>query len=81
VEEAYHIAERVRSCAGELEFAGGESVFHITLSIGLIEGAAPLDALLEKADQAMYASKNKGKNKTTVFTEGETDGAFHMTLS
>lgn len=81
VDEAYHIAERVRSCAGELAFAGGESVFHITLSIGLIEGAAPLDALLEKADQAMYASKNKGKNKTTVFTEGETDGAFHMTLS
>jgi diguanylate cyclase (GGDEF)-like protein len=81
VEEAYRIAERVRSCAGELEFAGGESVFRITLSIGLIEGAAPLDALLEKADRAMYASKNKGKNKTTVFAEGETDGAFHMSLS
>lgn len=80
VDEAYRIAERVRSCAGELEFAGGEAVFHITLSIGLIEGAAPLDVLLEKADRAMYASKNKGKNKTTVFAENEPDGAFHMTL-
>ena len=81
VDEAYRIAERVRSCAGELEFSGGESVFHITLSIGLIEGAAPLELLLEKADRAMYASKNKGKNRTTVFRENESDGAFHMSLN
>ncbi len=80
-EEAYLVAERIRSCAGELEFFGAESVFHITLSIGLIEGAAPLDDLLEKADRAMYASKNKGKNKTTVFSESGTDGAFHMKLN
>ena len=79
-EEAYSIAERVRSCAGELAFSGGESVFHITLSIGLIEGAAPLNELLEKADRAMYASKNKGKNKTTLFVGEEADGAFHMKL-
>ena len=80
-EEAYLVAERIRSCAGELDFYGAESKFHITLSIGLIEGAAPLDELLEKADRAMYASKNKGKNKTTVFSESETDGAFHMKLN
>lgn len=80
-EEAYLVAERIRSCAGALEFYGAESVFHITLSIGLIEGAAPLDELLEKADRAMYASKNKGKNKTTIFSEDGTDGAFHMKLN
>lgn len=79
-EEAYLVAERIRSCAGELEFYGAESIFHITLSIGLIEGAAPLDELLEKADRAMYASKNKGKNKTTVFSEKGSDGSFHMKL-
>ena len=81
VDEAYCIAERLRSCASELEFSGGESMFHITLSIGLIEGAAPLEVLLEKADRAMYDSKNKGKNKTSVFRESEADGAFHMSLS
>ena len=80
-EEAYSVAERIRSCASELEFSGGEAVFHITLSIGLIEGAAPLNELLEKADRAMYASKNKGKNKTTIFTGDESDGAYHMKLS
>ena len=81
VDEAYRIAERVRSCAGELSFTGGDTAFHITLSIGLIEGAAPLDVLLEKADRAMYASKNKGKNRTTVFRESEADGAFRMSLT
>jgi diguanylate cyclase (GGDEF)-like protein len=80
-EEAYLVAERIRSCAGELTFYGAESIFHITLSIGLIEGAAPLVELLEKADRAMYASKNKGKNKTTIFSEDGTDGSFHMKLN
>ena len=79
-EEAYLVAERIRSCAGELEFYGAESLFHITLSIGLIEGVAPLDELLEKADRAMYASKNKGKNKTTVFSEKGTADSFHMNV-
>lgn len=80
-EEAFLVAERIRSCANALEFSGGETVFHITLSIGLIEGTAPLAELLEKADRAMYASKNHGKNKTTLFSEADADGAFHMKLS
>ncbi|HML69242.1 MAG TPA: diguanylate cyclase [Clostridia bacterium] len=80
-EEAYLVAERIRSCAGELEFSGLGLVFHITLSIGLIEGAAPLNELLEKADHAMYTSKSKGKNKTTIFSEDSADGAFHMKLN
>jgi hypothetical protein len=29
----------------------------------------------------MHASKNKGKNKTTLFAEDGTDRAFHMKLS
>ena len=81
LEEAYRIAERLRDCAGELEFSGGDTMFGITLSIGLIEGTAPLTVLLEKADRAMYASKSKGKNRTTVFSEADGDGAFHMTLA
>ena len=54
---------------------------YILYGIGLIEGAAPLELLLEKADRAMYASKNKGKNRTMVFRESEADSAFHMSLS
>lgn len=80
-EDAFLVAERIRTCTNALEFSGAESVFHITLSIGLIDGIAPLDELLEKADRAMYISKNKGKNKTTVFRESEEDSAFHMSLA
>lgn len=80
-EDAFHVAERIRFCAGELSFTGGEVTFHITLSIGLIEGSAPLNEMIEKADRAMYSSKNKGKNKTTRFTEDSGDGAFHMRLT
>ena len=80
-EDAYLVAERIRSCAGGLEFSGVDAVFRITISIGLIEGAAPLNELLDKADRAMYASKNKGKNKTTIFSKDGQDGAYHMRLS
>jgi len=80
-DDAFLVAERIRTCANALKFVGGMETFHITLSIGLIEEAAPLNELLEKADRAMYSSKNKGKNKTTLFTDGDSDGAFHMKLS
>ena len=80
-EDAFLVAERIRACVSELEFSVGETVFHITLSIGLIEGTAPLNELLDKADRAMYASKNLGKNKTTFFSEEAEQGAFHMSLS
>lgn len=80
-EDAFLVAERIRTCTNTLKFIGGGTVFHITLSIGLAEGCAPLEELLDKADRAMYASKNKGKNKTTLFADMESDGAFHMSLS
>ena len=80
-EDAYLVAERIRACANALTFTTGDQAFHITLSIGLIEGNAPLNELIEKADRAMYSSKNRGKNKTTRFIEENADGAYHMRLS
>ena len=80
-EGAYLVAERIRACANALTFTADDRAFHITLSIGLIEGNAPLNELIEKADRAMYSSKNRGKNKTTRFSEENADGAYHMHLS
>ena len=74
------VAERIRSCACGLAFNGANGAFHITLSIGLIEGTGSLDELIDKADRAMYSSKTQGKNKTTFYTHDE-DGAFHMKVS
>ena len=80
-EEAYLVAERIRSCANALTFSGGGATFHMTLSIGLMEGTELIDSMIEKADRAMYRSKGKGKNSTTRFTEADDAGTFHMKLS
>jgi len=61
-----------------MEFSGGGKTFHMTLSIGIVEGEEPVNVLVEKADRAMYRSKNRGKNTTTRF---ENDETFHMKLS
>ncbi|MEA4940091.1 MAG: diguanylate cyclase [Christensenella sp.] len=80
-EDAFLVAERIRSCANALTFSGNGSTFHMTLSIGLMEGTEPMDELIEKADRAMYRSKDKGKNSTTRFAEASGEGSFHMKLS
>ena len=80
-EDAFLVAERIRTCVNALEFSAEGTVFHITLSIGLIDGTAPLNELIEKADRAMYASKSRGKNKTSFFSEETVRGDFHMSLS
>ena len=49
-----------------------EREFHITGSIGIAiapEHGDNLDTLLKKADTAMYASKNEGRNQCTLFHE------------
>jgi len=79
-DDAYLVAERIRSCACDLVFTGKDAQFHITLSIGLIEGTTALEELIDKADRAMYGSKTLGKNKTTRYSEEE-DGAFHMKVT
>ncbi|MEN6420166.1 MAG: sensor domain-containing diguanylate cyclase [Clostridiaceae bacterium] len=80
-EDAYLVAERIRGCVAELRFCDCAPELRITLSIGLIEGEAPLSELIGKADRAMYASKNKGKDATTIFQNDSADSAFHMKLS
>lgn len=80
-EDAFLVAERIRSAAGALTFTGEGEPFHITLSIGLAAGSQPINELIEQADRAMYRSKNQGKNVTTRFAAAQEDGTFHMKVS
>lgn len=80
VEDAYNVAERIRTRANGLEISTHNQHLTVSLSIGLIEGAAPVNDLLMKADMAMYRSKSKGKNTTTVFYEDKGDVVFRMKL-
>ncbi len=49
----------------------GSKIAYISVSIGVTlypEDATSIEALLKNADQAMYAAKNKGRNRYSYFT-------------
>jgi diguanylate cyclase (GGDEF)-like protein/PAS domain S-box-containing protein len=74
LENACAVAERARVSI-ESEASDGirsVKVRRITASFGvatLTEGAPSLPALIDQADQALYASKEAGRNRVTVWTQ------------
>ena len=77
------IAEQFREHIQELSFSAADSVFHVTISIGLAVYSpihhSSLEALLSDADAALYAAKNGGRNaiyitKTIPDTESTPGG-------
>lgn len=72
LDEACAVAERARATI-EGEASGGirsVQVRRITSSFGvatLTDGALTLQALIDQADQALYASKDAGRNRVTVW--------------
>jgi len=69
---AYDIAEQLRTRVQELDFSANGTNFRITISIGLAiydpSRHLTLDMLLADADTALYAAKNKGRNRVCVAT-------------
>ncbi|MCL5773326.1 MAG: sensor domain-containing diguanylate cyclase [Firmicutes bacterium] len=60
------IAEKIRQAVEEYEFVLGSQIVHISLSGGVAsfpEDAETKKELVEKADQALYEAKHKGRNK------------------
>lgn len=66
--QAFYVAERIRDEASRLQFACGNTMISVTLSIGIAGHVSGMTAenLVRFADQAMYASKNSGKNKVSI---------------
>lgn len=68
---AVGVAERIRKSMESAPLATRERKVTATVSIGIAcypNHGGDLDSVLEKADQAMYASKADGKNRTTMFS-------------
>ncbi len=67
---AKQVAERLRSVIGQIIVALDEQEeLRLTVSLGvasLAENDSDLDALLNRADDAMYAAKNAGRNRVIV---------------
>ncbi len=68
---AVGVAERIRKSVESAPLATRERKIAVTVSIGVAcypNNGTDLETVLEKADQAMYASKTGGKNRTTLFS-------------
>jgi len=68
LEDAHRIAERIRLHVSGASFrvAGGAEALDVTISIGVatsLPGEAKPDALLKRADEAMYEAKAAGRNR------------------
>lgn len=67
-DRALEVAERMRVAAAQRELHDGECSVAVTVSLGLAH-AAPgetLDSLLARADAALYAAKESGRDRTVV---------------
>ncbi len=69
-EDAAFIAERVRKAVARRPFEiGSDQPLTVTVSVGVAEwagGDEPADAMIARADEALYASKNNGRNRVTM---------------
>jgi diguanylate cyclase (GGDEF)-like protein len=67
--DSVEVAERVRHAVESMPSVVREAQPPTTVSIGIAcfpEHGKDIDSVMEKADQAMYLSKNNGKNRVTV---------------
>lgn len=65
------VAERVRQTVEEYEFVLGSKIVHITISGGVASFPEDIETkkdLIDKTDQALYKSKNAGRNKISFST-------------
>ncbi len=73
-EEACELAERIRSAIEDKKFINNKTGIDygpITLSLGICMGSDASNSadLYRKVDQALYASKNSGRNRVTTYSE------------
>ncbi len=71
---AWDVAERLRIVAMELDVDWPQTLPNITISAGLAEyqpsSGESAARLLSRADEALYSSKDRGRNRTTVWGGG-----------
>jgi diguanylate cyclase (GGDEF)-like protein len=68
-DDALRIAERIRHRVAEQPVATAGDLIGMTLSIGVTDMGpqdAAVTAMIERADQAMYRSKQAGRNRATL---------------
>ena len=70
LDDAKALAERMREAAETLAVPFEDSALHFTVSIGVAVFAVEnVDALLDRADRALYDAKRAGRNRVTCAAE------------
>ncbi|PLX77896.1 MAG: diguanylate cyclase response regulator [Desulfuromonas sp.] len=73
LEQAAHVAERVRRDVSELSFQDDLKNLKMTISIGVAPfpatGIRSLDDLIREADNALYLAKTNGRNRVELWRE------------
>ncbi len=82
LERAKKMAERTRENIANFAIEIGDASISITISFGvasLANGTLALDELLARADKALYASKEAGRNCVTAWPSEEDEGFLDAT--
>jgi diguanylate cyclase (GGDEF)-like protein len=72
-QEVWSLAERIHASIAAMRLDTNKGALTLSISIGVaqtIHGAAQTDtveSLLHRADQALYAAKQAGRNRTVIF--------------
>ncbi|MBI3811157.1 MAG: diguanylate cyclase [Nitrospirae bacterium] len=70
--ESYQLAERVRKAVEGISPVINGEPLKITISLGMAvypDDALDRETLIERADRALYAAKNSGRNQTCVYSK------------
>ncbi|KAA1181781.1 diguanylate cyclase [Paenibacillus sp. B2(2019)] len=81
---ALTVINRIQEQFAATEFFAKNEVFHVTFSSGISEVTEAeniADKIVEEADQALYASKDAGRNQTTLYTDHLSSTKKHSVLN
>ncbi|MDR2786674.1 MAG: GGDEF domain-containing protein [Treponema sp.] len=71
---AWNVAERLRTSISSMVVPWDPPLPHVTISLGITsfnkENMAGPDEIIHRADEALYQSKENGRNRTTVWQGG-----------
>lgn len=81
---ALTVIQRIQERFAATDFFAKNEIFHVTFSSGISEVTEAeniTDKIVEEADQALYASKDAGRNQTTLYNDHLLSTKKHSVLN